>query len=300
MMEHDDLPPLLKQLLKIMERTERYEEKERKRPKRNVLPFHIQHNITPSIVLALLKSPEAIPARPPISAKTWDKVGKAFVQQLGILARDGSLTPFGERLRKLVQIYPDLLAEAIHGHLYTAYRFDPTVRFSFAYATICDWLWERREVALTGEVLSELVGLVVRRGAEFYGIPETEIAFSTNSVRGALNWLKGLNPPVIERSELSKRLIFRCRKHCHPLTVAWALSVWYRLNEIEVGERLIWQSELEEFLSRCLLLDDGCAKIAVEVAASWTGWRESVLEAQKRGEILAHVRLNRLLSWGEN
>ncbi|MFA0782869.1 hypothetical protein [Fervidibacter sacchari] len=299
MMEHDDLPPLLKQLLKIMERTERYEQKERKRPKRSALPFHIQHNTTPLVVWEVLQVTEPILRIPSISQGTWSKI-KPFLCQLGILARDGSLTPFGERLRKLMQIYPDLLAEAIHGHLYTAYRFDPTVRFSFAYATICDWLWERREVALTGEVLSELVGLVVRRGAEFYGIPETEIAFSTNSVRGALNWLKGLNPPVIERSKLSKRLIFRCRKHCHPLTVAWALSVWYRLNEIEVGEWLIWESELEEFLSRCLLLDDGCAKIAVEVAASWTGWSESVLEAQKRGEMLAFVRINRLLGWGEN
>jgi hypothetical protein len=48
-----------------------------------------------------------------------------------------------------------------------------------------------------------------------------------------------------------------------------------------------------------LLLDDDCAKIAIEVAANWTGWRESVLEAQKRGELLAYVRLNRLLGWGE-
>ncbi len=66
-----------------------------------------------------------------------------------------------------------------------------------------------------------------------------------------------------------------------------------------INKWLVWQSELEEFLSRCLLLDDGCAKIAVEVAANWAGWRESVLEAQKRGELLAYVRLDRLLGWGE-
>jgi len=183
--------------------------------------------------------------------------------------------------------------------LYTLHWRQPDAYFSFAYATICDWLWERREVALTGKVLSELVGLVVQRSAEFYSISEAEVAFSTNSVRGALNWLKGLNPPVIERCELSKRLTFHRRRHCHPLTIAWALSVWYRLNEIGVGEWLVWQSELEEFLSRCLLLDDGCAKIAVEVAANWAGWCESVLEAQKRGELLAYVRLDRLLGWGE-
>jgi hypothetical protein len=296
--ERDDLPPLLKRLIKVMERAERYEEKERKRPRRSVLPFHIQHNTTPSVVREVLQIAEPVSRIPTISQGTWSKI-KPFLYQLGILARDGSLAPFGERLKELVQICPDLLAEAVHGHLYTAYRFNSGVRFSFAYATICDWLWERREVALTGEVLSELVGLVVQRSAEFYSISEAEVAFSTNSVRGALNWLKGLNPPVIERCELSKRLTFHRRRHCHPLTIAWALSVWYRLNEIGVGEWLVWQSELEEFLSRCLLLDDGCAKIAVEVAANWAGWRESVLEAQKRGELLAYVRLDRLLGWGE-
>jgi len=269
------------------------------------LPFHIQHNTTPIVVAKTLRfstnewiTPEELGRALGCSVGTVEKVVSPALRQIGIL--DGwRLDEFGERLKVLGQSYPDLLAEALHVHLYTLHWRQPDAYFSFAYATICDWLWERREVALTGEVLSELVGLVVQRSAEFYGISEAEVAFSTNSVRGALNWLKGLNPPVIERCELSKRLTFRRRRHCHPLTIAWALSVWYRLNGIGVGEWLVWQSELEEFLSRCLLLDDGCAKIAVEVAANWAGWRESVLEAQKRGELLAYVRLDRLLGWGE-
>ena len=269
------------------------------------LPFHIQHNTTPTIVsLTVMKggisriAPEEVGNVIGVKFSSLQKRIAPFMGQIGIL--DGwRLDEFGERLKVLGQSYPDLLAEALHVHLYTLHWRQPDAYFSFAYATICDWLWERREVALTGEVLSELVGLVVQRSAEFYGISEAEVAFSTNSVRGALNWLRGLNPPVIERCELSKRLTFRRRRHCHPLTIAWALSVWYRLNGIGVGEWLVWRSELEEFLSRCLLLDDGCAKIAVEVAANWAGWRESVLETQKRGELLAYVRLDRLLGWGE-
>jgi len=297
--ERDDLPPWLQRLIKVMEQAERYESQKRKQRRKGVLPFHIQHNIAPAIIRIVVTSPSTLPKGLPFSPRTWDKI-KAFVHQLGVLARDGSLAPFGERLRSLLQNFPDLLAEAVHGHLYTMHHFDPAVRFSFAYATICDWLWERGEVALTSKVIYELVSLVVERGSKFYQIPEGQIAFSQNSVRGALNWLKGLNPPVIERSELGKRLIFRRRRNCHPLTVAWGLSVWYRLKKIAVGKQLVWRNDLEEFLSRCLLLDDGCAKIAVEVAANWTGWRESILEAQKHGELLAYVRLNRLLGWGEN
>jgi len=46
MMEHDDLPPLLKQLLKIMERTERYEQKERKATEAEyvAIPHPTQHH----------------------------------------------------------------------------------------------------------------------------------------------------------------------------------------------------------------------------------------------------------------
>ncbi len=290
----DELPPLLRKLLRVMERLQDYEKPHPSRKSRNTLPFHLQHNTTPEALRKVLLG-EPIP----LTHGTRDLIYR-FLRQVGVLASDTALTPFGRSLRQLIEEGLLILADAMHGHLYTFYRFQSAVRFSFAYATICDWLWERREVALTGEVFSELVGLVVQRSAEFYGISEAEIAFSTNSVRGALNWLKGLNPSVIERSELSKRLIFRRRRHCHPLTVAWALSVWYRLNEIEVGEWLVWQSELEEFLSRCLLLDDGCAKIAVEVAANCSGWRESVLEIRKRVEMLAFVRINRLFGWGES
>ena len=251
-----------------MEQAERYESQKRKQRRKGVLPFHIQHNIAPAIIRIVVTSPSTLPKGLPFSPRTWDKI-KAFVHQLGVLARDGSLAPFGERLRSLLQNFPDLLAEAVHGHLYTMHHFDPAVRFSFAYATICDWLWERGEVALTSKVIYELVSLVVERGSKFYQIPEGQIAFSQ-------------------------------RRNCHPLTVAWGLSVWCRLKRIAVGKQLVWRNDLEEFLSRCLLLDDGCAKIAVEVAANWTGWRESILEAQKHGELLAYVRLNRLLGGGEN
>ena len=188
MPKRDDLPPLLQRLIKVMERTERYEAQKQKRQQKGILPFHIQHNITPAIIGIVVTSPDTLPNGLPFSPQTWGRV-KAFVHQLSVLTREGSLAPLGERLRRLLQSYPDLLAEAVHGHLYTMHRFDPAVRFSFAYATICDWLWERGEVALTSKVFAELVGLVVERGAEFYQIPAEQIAFSPNSVRGALLFL---------------------------------------------------------------------------------------------------------------
>ena len=111
-----------------MERTEQYESQMRKRQRKGILPFHIQHNTTPQAVETWLRTLEPLHHTTELSQGTWGKI-KAFLHQLGVLTREGSLAPFGERLRRLLQSHPDLLAEAVHGHLYTMHRFDPTVRF---------------------------------------------------------------------------------------------------------------------------------------------------------------------------
>ncbi len=297
--ERDDLPPMLQKWLKIMERAKRYERQKSKRPRKGILPFHIQHNITPTVVRIVVSEPQNLPRNLPFSASTWSRV-KAFIHQIGVLGSDESLTCFGMQLANLLRYDPSLLSEAIHGHLYTLHLFNPEVRFSFAYSVICDWLWERRETVVDSRIVAELVGIVVEKGSEVYGIPPEEIAFSVNSVRGAFNWLKSLQPPVFERDPSGKVRLFRRRRQCSPLSVLWALSAWWQLKGVGVGEWVTWGSDLEEFLSRCLLLDDGCAKIAVEIAAGWQAWRSRFLEAQTQGQFLSALRLNRLFSWGES
>jgi len=293
------LPPLLQKLVKIMEKAQGYELKERRRPQKGVLPFHIQHNTTPTIVKAVLNDPQNAIDRLSLSFATWDKSVKPFLRQLGILETDGSLSRWGERLRNLSAHEPTLLGDAVHGHLYTLHRFKPEVRFSFAYSVICDWLWEMREVLVDSRIVSQLVGFVVERSSVVYGIPSEEIAFSSKSVRGAFNWLKSLDPPVFDPTPSGKGWLFRRRRRCHPLAVLWAVTAWWQLNRLEIGKWVTWNSDLEDFLSRCLLLDDGCAKIAVEVAVGWQSWRSKILEAQTQGQFLTALRLNRVLGWGE-
>ena len=297
--EQDDLPPLLRKLLKVMERAKDYEASPRKKPRRDAFPFHIQHNTTLCILSAFLTNPVAVPEAFNFSRGTWDLV-KRFLRQANLIEANGALTPLGKQLRHLVAQEPELLGEAMHGHLYTLHRFNSAVRFSFAYATICDWLWERRQVIVTGRVVAELVSVVVERGSAVYGILPEEIAFSPNSVRGAFHWLKSLQPPVLERNPTSKAWLFRRRRQCPPLAVLWALSTWWQLNDVPVGEWVTWHEALEDFLSRCLMLDDGYAKIAVEVAAGWQQWRDKALEVQMQGQFLTALRLNRLVSWGSS
>ncbi|MCX7778597.1 MAG: hypothetical protein N2381_11200, partial [Armatimonadetes bacterium] len=166
--EYDDLPPLLRKLLKIMERAEKPELQKRKRPRKGTFPFHIQHNITPAVIRTVVSEPHDLPHNLPFSASTWHRV-KAFVHQIGVLSPSGNLTCIGMRLKSLLQREPTLLGEAVHGHLYTLHRFNPEVRFSFAYSVICDWLWERRVVVVNSRVAAELVSIVVEKGSTVYG-----------------------------------------------------------------------------------------------------------------------------------
>ncbi len=195
------------------------------------LPFHIQHNTTPTIVsLAVMKGDinrvalEEMSSVIGVKFSSLQKRIVPFMRQLGIL--DGwRLSEFGERLRVLGQSYPDLLAEALHVHLYTLHWRQPDTYFSFAYATICDWLWERGTWVLDGRGKAELVGVVVNAAAERYDVDASQIAFSLNSVHGAINWLKALNPSVITKDQKSGR--FSLREACPVQTLLWGIDALY-------------------------------------------------------------------------
>jgi len=195
------------------------------------LPFHIQHNTTPAVITKTLRfptneqiTPETLSSALGCAKGTAEKVIAPSLRQIGIL-EGWRLSEFGERLRVLGQSYPDLLAEALHVHLYTLHWHQPDAYFSFAYATICDWLWERGTWVLDGRGKAELVGVVVNAAAERYGVDASQIAFSLNSVHGAINWLKALNPSVITRDQKSGR--FSLREACPVQTLLWSIDALY-------------------------------------------------------------------------
>lgn len=233
-------------------------------PKR--LPFHIQHNTTPTVVTKTLKladnrdfSLESLSAALSYSKGTTTHI-VPFLRQMGIL--DGwSLSEFGERLKQLVQTRSDLLAEAVHVHLYTLHWVQPDAYFSFAYETICDWLWERGGWKLDGKSISQLVGIVVEIAGQTYGLDSSQIAFSVNSVRGALHWLRELSPQVIIRSGGE---IFKRRASCPVQTLLWAASVLYQHPKWrrDYGVRMQLDDERLTLLSKiCLTSLDGLEKV---------------------------------------
>lgn len=232
------------------------------------LPFHIQHNTTPTVVAKTLKSAidgslslESLSTALGYGKGTIEKVMLPWLRQMGVL--DGwKLSEFGERLRQLVQTHHELLPEAVHVHLYTLHWVQPEAYFSFAYSAICDWLWERGEWLVDGKTKSQLVGVVVETAGQVYGVDSGQIAFSNNSIQGALNWLKELNPPVLQSS--GKSPIFKRRSSCSVYTLLWAVSALYQHPKWkrDYGVRMQLDDERLELLCKiCLTNLDGLEKV---------------------------------------
>lgn len=246
------------------------------------LPFHIQHNTTPAVMQRILTvsangdlTSERVQALLSIKESVLTKVLAPFLRQLGIL--DGwQLSKLGQRLAALVATNPDLLAEAAHVHLYTLHWRDESAYFSFAYAAICNWLWERGERVLDSHTMAELVGVVVAKAAEDYAIGTEGIAFSKNSVHGALHWLMALQPPaIVERagnmgqrtregvskkaeSKKGRRKFFQRRGTCPVQTLLWAASALYEHPESrrDYGVRMALNEERRRALCSITLLTE--------------------------------------------
>ncbi len=225
------------------------------------LSFHIQQNLTPARLKAVLRlagdsaeGVEQVPSEIGLAPSVIEKVVLPFVRQSGLLeSRDMSLTALGRQFEEISQHSEMLLAEAMHHLLYTTHAFHQDRHFSWAYARVVDALWASGERVLDGNTNSELVSIVVEGAARGLGVPVQQIAFSHDSVRGVLNWLQALDPPIVIVE--GKRRIFRRRYFCPVPAFLWAADFLYRVNNIAYGVRMSLTSERTEQLCKICVLD---------------------------------------------
>lgn len=222
--------------------------------------LHISHNLSPKrlqIILSGLyegRDYASIAAQCGISANLLQKVLIPTVRQMGFLEASGrQLSDRGKKFLQLANRFPERLPEALHLWLYTAHRHGCADGVSWAYAQVVDSLWTFREQILNNLAISQLASIVVERASWALSLPIEEIAFSARSIRGALNWMQGLNPPVLVWQ--GGKRIFRRRFFCPELTFLWAVDFLYRSLSIPFGVRIPLSSERLEKLCRLCLLD---------------------------------------------
>jgi len=224
-----------------------------------VSEFHVEHNARPEIVQVILNcaqsgDKERLLLETDKSPSTVQRM-LPMIRRLGLLCEGKAfaITGLGERMVTLSYHFPALLPEAMHCLLYTTHVFDPAKRFSWAYARVVDALWEAGECVLDGQATAQLVGMVVEEASQAFGVPIEKIAFSRDSIRGVLNWLQALEPPVIEST--GKSNCFHRRHYCPPLAFLWAVDFLYRAHCTAHGVRMFLTPERVDQLCRLCALD---------------------------------------------
>jgi len=225
------------------------------------LLFHIQQNLTAERLQVILAAGAEgavemtqLAEACGLAVSVLEKVVLPFIRQLSLLSADGlPLTQLGIQYYQLAQHSAALFPEAMHCLLYTAHAFDSAKRFSWAYARVVDALWTRGDCVLDGRAKAELVGMVVSEASQQFGISVEKVAFSQDSIRGVLNWLQALEPPVVERAGKSDR--FRRRHYCSPAMFLWAVDFVYRMHCTAHGVRMFLTLERIEQLCKLCVLD---------------------------------------------
>ncbi len=243
-------------------------------------PLHIQQNLTPERLKTFLDF-AAKPHPEPLSQianhlglkeTVIERLLLPFVRQIGLIetktlknsAPALSLTDLGKRFHHLVIDAPGLFPEALHLLLYGAYLSDQTKRFSWAYAYVVRSLWQRTEAPLNAQTIADLVGLVAEEASQHFSLSVEKIAFSHNSIRGILNWLHELDPPVLLNSNKSPH--FKRRYYCPPFLFLWAVDLLYKQEKTPTGVRMFLTPERADELCKACLLEPSALEDILKMA----------------------------------
>ncbi|HEY9694183.1 MAG TPA: hypothetical protein V6D15_18420 [Oculatellaceae cyanobacterium] len=226
------------------------------------LTLHLQQNTTLERVVNILDffnsqqtDIEQLSAICDLKVAVLQKNIFPFLRNISILEKNPTrLTSLGKVAAEIQQLNPAMLGDFLHLLIYSLHLQDPDKRFSWAYATVVQQLWLRKEVILSANEKKSIVGEVIEKAAQQFGIPISEIAFSEFSVAGVLNWLKSLSPTVIESPTQSK-LYFNRRYFCAAPILLKAVDILYQQSGRTYGVKIFLREEIQEQLCQILLLD---------------------------------------------
>ena len=112
-----------------------------------------------------------------------------------------------------------------------------------------------------------------------------EVSFSKDSLRGVIQWLNILQPPVLDGSYGT----FKCRSFCPPETFILAVDYLYRTEDVEYQTNLLLDVDKRETICRVCLLDP----TMFEATLDWATGQYSFLQKGHRGGWGSYLLLTR-------
>lgn len=145
---------------------------------------------------------------------------------------------------------------------------------------MCDRLWEAGNRSIDrGRLVSEVVELAMQQ------FTTNRVSFSKDSVRGVLQWLSELHPPVLD---LESKLFSR-RTFSPPECLALAMDFLYRSEGVDYQTNLLLGMEKQEVICKFCLLEP----IAFDTALDWAIGQYPFLQQGNRGGWGRYVVLTR-------
>lgn len=234
------------------------------------LTLHLQQNTTLERVIAIVEfcsqektDLDELGEACGLGASVLQKVVFPFLRSISILSKKSSptLTDLGWIAAQIHQTNPAVLSEFFHSLIYNLHQQEPDKRFSWVYSTVVQQLWQRKEVVLSVMEKNSLVAQVIEVATEKFELPPDEIAFSSNSITGVLNWLRSLEPSVLESN--SKAEHFKLRYFCAAPAIVKAVDTLYQEGDglrssggqRTYGVKIFLRENVQDALCQMLLLD---------------------------------------------
>lgn len=214
---------------------------------------------------------------------------------MGILKRttDGiRLSPDG---LALAQTREDVRRDLFHFLMYTGWSEHQPTEFlqSWAYRQVCDQYWALGTVELNSSYLDRHVGEIISLAHDTFAEMNVgafdEISFSRKSITGAHNWLKAVNPPVIENKEVFKRRAF-----CPPELLIMVIGYVLRNEDNITGIDILLTPEKRDAICRVCLLEPDAFDRALDWAIPI--FSSVISPGTTAGFYGRFIRLNRLPS----
>lgn len=251
--------------------------------------LHVRYQVSPDYALRVLEYLNQGVSDDTVLAESVATLGfppKLLVEQMRWLSKLGLvdshkadrvpiLSAEGSQLATIGQLRPSVAYEVLHCIHYCLWN--PLKHneygFSWTYRTLCDELQNTTRLELDNKVLAEFL---INRAIEEFG-SDYKISLGPGSIRGVVQWLNRLTPPVVDGRYLTLRPL------CPPETVLLAVQHVYQRNGYAVSDVIAIDERIKAEICRICLLDSSGFSQALETTAQvyqcieWqSGWGEFV------------------------